>query len=86
MLRFALLVVFLMALPMLLYTAYAHLRSGRTIDEAVAGAPVVPLLAVGVVLTAAVLLVYLQLNRNEPGRQYVPPVYKDGQIQPGHVE
>ena len=86
MLRFALLVIFLMALPVVLYTAYACFRSGQSLDAAMAGAPVAPLLIAGVVLTAAVLVVYLQLNRNEPGGHYVPTVYKDGQIQPGHIE
>jgi ABC-type Fe3+ transport system permease subunit len=86
MLRFALLVVFLLALPMVLYVTYARIRTGQTLDEVMNKVPIAPLTIAGAVLTAAVLLVYLQYNRNEPGGRYVPPVFKDGAIQPGHVE
>lgn len=86
MLRFVLLVVFLLALPMVLYVAYARLRTGQSTEEVMARIPIAPLAIAGAVLTAAVLLVYLQLNRNEPGGHYVPPVLEDGEIKPGHVE
>jgi hypothetical protein len=86
MLRFVLLVVFLMALPALIYVALARFRTGQGLDEIMPRLPVVALAAAGAVLTTAVLLVYLQFNRNAPGGQYVPPVFKDGEIQPGHVE
>lgn len=86
MLRFVLLVVFLMALPTVLYTAYKRVKSGDGIDVIMGKAPFLPLVLSGVVLTAAVLFVYLQLNRNDPGGRYVPPAYKDGKIVPGHVE
>ena len=86
MLRFVLLVVFLMALPAALYLAYACLRTGETLDLAMAKLPIVPLAIAGAVLTVAVLFTHLQLNRNAPGGHYVPPVFKNGEIQPGHVE
>lgn len=86
MLRFVLLVIFLMALPTLLYTAYVRAKNGGGIEDIMGKAPFLPLVVSGVVLTAAVLFVYLQVNRNEPGGHYVPPVYKDGTIVPGHYE
>ncbi|MFO1169575.1 MAG: hypothetical protein U1E49_01250 [Hyphomicrobiaceae bacterium] len=86
MLRFVLLVIFLMALPTLLYTAYVRAKKGGGIEDIMGKAPFLPLVVSGVVLTAAVLFVYLQVNRNEPGGHYVPPVYKDGTIVPGHYE
>jgi ABC-type Fe3+ transport system permease subunit len=86
MLRFVLLVIFLMALPTVLYTAYVRVKTGGGIDDIMSKAPFLPLALSGVVLTAAVLFVYLQINRNDPGGRYVPPVYKDGKIVPGHVE
>ena len=86
MLRFVLLVIFLMALPAVVYLAYARVKTGETLDRAIARLPIVPLAIAGAVLTAAVLFTHLQLNRNAPGGHYVPPVLKDGEIQPGHVE
>lgn len=86
MLRFVLLVIFLMALPTVLYTAYARVKTGEGIDAIMGRAPFLPLVLSGVALTAAVLFVYLQMNRNDPHGRYVPPVYKDGEIVPGHVE
>ena len=86
MLRFVLLVIFLMALPTVLYTAYVRVRTGGELETIMGRAPYLPLVVSGVVLTAAVLFVYLQVNRNEPGGHYVPPVYKDGTIVPGHYE
>jgi hypothetical protein len=86
MLRFVLLVIFLMALPALVYAAIARLRTGEGLDEIMPKLPIVTLAAAGAVLTAAVLLVYLQINRNAPGGRYVPPVLKNGEIEPGHVE
>ena len=86
MVRFVLLVVFLMALPALVYLAVARIRTGHSLDGLMAKLPVATLAAAGAVLTAAVLLIHLQLNRNAPGGRYVPPTYKDGEIQPGHVE
>lgn len=86
MLRFVLLVIFLMALPTVLYTAYVRVKSGGGLDEIMGKAPFLPLVLSGMVLTAAVLFVHLQFNRNAPGGRYVPPVYKDGTIVPGHVE
>ena len=86
MLRFVLLVIFLMALPTLLYTAYVRAKTGGGIEDIMGKAPFVPLVVSGAVLTAAVLFVYLQFNRNEPGGRYVPPVYQDGKIVPGHFE
>lgn len=86
MLRFALLVVFLMALPSVVYAAIARVRTGESLDQVLTKLPIATLAAAGAVLTAIVLFTHLQLNRNEPGSRYVPPVYKDGQIVPGHVE
>ena len=86
MLRFVLLVVFLMALPAVVYAAIARVRSSESLDQVLTKLPIATLAAAGVVLTAIVLVAYLQLNRNEPGSRYVPPVFKDGQIVPGHVE
>ncbi len=86
MLRFVLLVVFLMALPAVIYAAIARVRSGETLDQVLTKLPIVTLAAAGAVLTAIMLFTHLQLNRNEPGSRYVPSIYKDGQIVPGHVE
>lgn len=86
MLRFVLLVVMLMALPAVIYAAIAVVRSGDTLDQVLTKLPIVTLAAAGAVLTAIVLVAYIQLNRNEPGGHYVPPVFKDGEIVPGHVE
>ena len=49
-------------------------------------APIFWLLAFGAVLMFVSLIFFGHWEGGAPGKQYVPPVYRDGVIVPGHVE
>ncbi|MBS0242594.1 MAG: hypothetical protein JSS20_10475 [Proteobacteria bacterium] len=76
----------LFLLPTIVYAIYvATTRSGSRqgiLDEA----PLVWLVAAGTALVIMVLAIYGTGKGGKPGEAYVPPVVKDGHIEPGHAK
>jgi len=79
----------LFLLPTAIYIAYVLLKrrvegasSARVLDDA----PLIWLVAAGAGLVIITLIVFGSVSGGKPGQVYHPPVYKDGKIQPGHIE
>jgi hypothetical protein len=78
-----------LAFPSALYLVWAlyHKKKagedGRHID--LTKGPWVRLIGAGVVLLAIALVAFNQMDGDEPGGVYQPPVFKDGQVIPGHI-
>ncbi len=49
-------------------------------------APLLWLFVAGAVLVVVTLIAFESSSGGKPGQHYVPPSYKDGKIEPGHVE
>lgn len=87
MIRIVLINVLLLLFPVLLYFSYVYLRHrDRPNEEILSNAPIFWLLAFGAVLMLGSLIFFGKWEGGAPGKQYVPPVYRDGVIVPGHVE
>lgn len=87
MIRIVLINVLLLLFPVLLYFSYVYLRHrDRPNEEILGNAPIFWLLAFGAVLMLGSLIFFGKWEGGAPGKQYVPPVYRDGVIVPGHVE
>jgi hypothetical protein len=87
MIRIILVNLLFLLLPLIVYFAYVFLRQGGKPEEGVvANAPIFWLLAGGVALMLAALVVLGRWEGEAPGRTYVPPQYRDGVIVPGHYE
>lgn len=63
-------------------TADGRVIASKLLDDA----PLLWLAAAGALLLVVVLVTFGSTSGGRPGQQYVPPVYKDGQIQPGHID
>jgi hypothetical protein len=77
--------------PTAIYIGYIMLvkRTGQSPREILDEGPLVWLSLAGVAMIATVLLIYGTLGSQDEGRaggEYIPPVYKDGQIIPGRVK
>jgi hypothetical protein len=49
-------------------------------------APLLWLAASGTILLIVVLVAFGKTSGGRPDQTYSPPVFKDGKIQPGHIE
>jgi hypothetical protein len=49
-------------------------------------APLLWLFGAGAVLVVVTLVAFESSSGGKPGQHYVPPSYKDGKIDPGHIE
>lgn len=80
--------IILFLLPTGVYFAYRYLAMGaeRSAEKAMDGAPYVGLFATGAVLVLAVIAIFGENDGGRPGQTYVPPVFKDGRIEPGHFK
>lgn len=88
--------ILLFLLPTLLYVAWVLLTrqpqpsgpdgesSGppKILDDA----PLLWLFAAGALLVVVTLIAFESSSGGKPGQHYVPPSYKDGKIDPGHIE
>jgi hypothetical protein len=73
--------------PALLYFSYVYLRKrGQPDEQILSNAPIFWLMAAGVAMMLASIVIFGQWEGGAPGKQYVPPQFKDGVIIPGHVE
>lgn len=87
MIRIILVNILLLLFPAMLYFSYVYLRQRDEPDgEILSNAPIFWLLALGAVLMLGSLIFFGKWEGGAPGKQYVPPVYRDGVIIPGHME
>jgi len=88
--------ILLFLLPTLLYVAWILLTrqpqtSGPDGEDAgekkiLDDAPLLWLFAAGAALVVVTLVAFESSTGGKPGQHYVPPSYKDGKIDPGHIE
>lgn len=79
------LVLFL--LPFLVYGAYVRTTGrSKTTADAWADAPVLALLAAGMVLVFIAMITFASFRGGAPSGHYQPPVYENGQIKPGTIQ
>lgn len=84
----------LFLLPTMIYVAWVlfkHFQSeaGGAPDhqQIISDAPLMWLFSAGAILVLLTLFAFESSSTGgKPGQQYLPPVFKDGRIEPGHVE
>ncbi len=80
--------ILLFLLPTIIYVAYVYMTrdekpgAARVFDDA----PLVWLFLAGAVLMVVTLVTFGSMTGGKPGQTYTPPSFKDGQIEPGHVD
>jgi hypothetical protein len=87
MIRVVLVNLLFLFFPALIYFSYVYLRSREKPDEPIlSNAPIFWLLAAGVLLMLASLVIFGKWEGGSPGQRYVPPRIQDGVVIPGHME
>jgi hypothetical protein len=80
--------ILLFLLPTIVYGAYVYMtreeRGGasRVLDDA----PIVWLFVAGLAIVLVVLATFESMSGGKPGQAYTPPAFKNGHIEPGHIE
>ncbi|MFA5898931.1 MAG: DUF6111 family protein [Hyphomicrobium sp.] len=80
--------IFLFLLPAIVYAAYVYMtreekpQATRVLDDA----PLIWLFVAGAVLVVLTLVMFGSTTGGKPGQVYTPPAFKDGRIQPGHID
>jgi len=80
--------ILLFLLPTIVYIAYVYMTreekpgAMRVLDDA----PLIWLFIAGAVLVIAMLASFGSITGGKPGQVYTPPSFKDGRIQPGHID
>jgi hypothetical protein len=80
--------IFLFLLPTVVYIAYVYLtreekpQATRVLDDA----PLIWLFVAGAAVVFITLISFESMTGGKPGQTYTPPSFKDGKIQPGHIE
>lgn len=81
--------ILLFLLPTIIYAAYVYMTreakqggAARVLDDA----PIVWLFIAGVLVVVFTLAAFGTISGGKPGQVYVPPAFKDGHIEPGHLE
>ena len=80
--------VLLFLLPTIIYVAYVYMtreeKPGaiRALDDA----PLIWLFVAGALLVLVTLVTFGSFSGGRPGQTYTPPSFKDGHIEPGHLE
>jgi hypothetical protein len=80
--------ILLFLLPTLIYIAYVYITreekpdAARVLDDA----PLIWLFGAGAALVIAALAAFGSISGGKPGQAYIPPVLKDGRIEPGRIE
>lgn len=90
--------VLLFLLPTLLYLAWVLFQRSRTevregdngnnmrVTQLLDDAPLLWLFVSGALLVIVTLTAFGSSSGGKPGQHYEPSVFKDGKIQPGHIE
>ena len=80
--------ILLFLLPTIIYVAYVYMtreeKQGamRVLDDA----PLIWLFVAGAALVVITLVSFGSVTGGKPGQVYTPPSFKDGRIEPGHIE
>ncbi|MTD95633.1 hypothetical protein GIW81_14940 [Hyphomicrobium sp. xq] len=80
--------ILLFLLPAIVYVAYVYMtreeKQGamRVLDDA----PLIWLFVAGAALVVITLVSFGSVTGGKPGQVYTPPSFKDGRIEPGHIE
>jgi hypothetical protein len=80
--------ILLFLLPTAAYVAYVYMtreeRGGasRVLDDA----PIVWLFVAGLAIVLVGLATFGSIAGGKPGQVYTPPAFKNGHIEPGHIE
>ena len=81
--------ILLFLAPTIVYAAFVYMtreeRGGgaaRVLDDA----PFVWLFVAGLVIVLVVLATFGSITGGKPGQVYTPPTFKNGHIEPGHLE
>jgi hypothetical protein len=80
--------IFLLLLPTIIYVAYIYMtreerpEAIRVLDDA----PLIWLFVAGAALVLITLLSFGSVSGGKPGEVYTPPSFKNGHIEPGHIE
>lgn len=86
MLRIILIDILLFMLPFLIYAAYVIWVKGVAPNSALAGAPMVWLVAAGVAAVFIGLLLLVEFSGGDREGTYRPSVLEDGVIKPGRID
>ncbi|OYW54519.1 MAG: hypothetical protein B7Y80_05495 [Hyphomicrobium sp. 32-62-53] len=88
--------VLLFLLPTLAYLGWVLIARPETLERTPGGrirpmrvlndAPLLWLAASGTILLMVVLVAFGKTSGGRPDQTYSPPIFKDGKIQPGHIE
>jgi hypothetical protein len=82
----------LFLLPTVIYLVYTYMTrpeasaTGEAPPRILDDAPLIWLFLAGTVLVIVTLVAVGSTSGGRPGQHYEPPVMKDGQIQPGHID
>jgi len=80
--------ILLFLLPTIVYVAYIYLtrdekpQAARVLDDA----PLIWLFVAGAAIVIITLVSFGTVTGGKPGQVYTPPVFKDGRIEPGHID
>jgi hypothetical protein len=80
--------ILLFLLPTIIYIAYVYMtreeKPGvtRVLDDA----PIIWLFVAGALVVVVTLVTFGSISGGKPGQVYVPPMLKDGRIEPGHLQ
>lgn len=80
--------ILLFLLPTIVYVAYIYMTREdkpaalRVLDDA----PLVWLFVAGAAVVLITLISFGSVTGGKPGQVYTPPSFKDGKIEPGHIE
>jgi uncharacterized protein DUF6111 len=80
--------IVLFLLPTIVYIAYVYMTreekpgAMRVLDDA----PLIWLFVAGAALALITLATFGSITGGKPGQAYTPPSFKDGRIQPGHLD
>jgi hypothetical protein len=80
--------ILLFLLPTIVYVAYVYMTreekpgAMRVLDDA----PLIWLFVAGAALVVITLVSVGSVTGGKPGQVYTPPSFKDGRIEPGHIE
>ncbi|WP_072372577.1 DUF6111 family protein [Hyphomicrobium sp. NDB2Meth4] len=80
--------ILLFLLPTIVYVAYIYLtrdekpQASRVLDDA----PLIWLFVAGAAIVIITLVSFGTITGGKPGQVYTPPVFKDGRIEPGHID
>jgi hypothetical protein len=80
--------VLIFLLPTIIYVLYVYMTreekpgATRVLDDA----PLIWLFIAGAILVVVTLVTFGSMSGGKPGQVYTPPSFKDGHIEPGHID